>query len=237
VGWTLAAGSNLPAGISLSATGLISGTPTHAGNFRFTVEAVDASNPQQIASTALNLVVSGVVTITTNSVPSGTIGQPYNRQLQASGGTKPYSWEVSGGTLPTGLLLSTDGLLSGTPTLSGFFFFTVTVTDSSTPTKSSSTSSYLLSINTTPGAFAVVTMFLLPARVGSPYGGTLTAANGTPPYSWSIASGSLPTGVTLAGNGTLSGTPTAAGTYTFVVKATDNTAAIAEKQLAIVVRP
>jgi hypothetical protein len=238
--WSLAAGSILPHGLSLSSGGLISGTPTRTGTSTFTLEVTDASNPQQTASTVLTLVVAGApgsVTVTTYVVPGGTVGVPYNAQLQANGGTKPYTWSVSGGALPPGLSLSAAGQISGTPTASGFFFVTVEVTDSTSPTPSTSTGGYMLSVNAAAGQLQVVTMFLPPGRDGTAYNAMLAASNGTPPYTWSMVSGSFPSGLSLGGDGTISGTPTASGTSIFIVKVTDNLGAFAEKQLSITVHP
>ena len=72
-------------------------------------------------------ILSGATHVTTTSIPGGTVGQPYSVTLIASGGTAPYSWSISGGNLPGGLSLSSGGILSGSPTPSGTFTFTVKV--------------------------------------------------------------------------------------------------------------
>ncbi|MDA8395187.1 MAG: Ig domain-containing protein [Candidatus Dormibacteraeota bacterium] len=69
------------------------------------------------------------VTVTTTSIPGMVVGTPYAKQLAASGGTSPYTWQVVAGTLPTGIALSAAGTLSGTPTTAGPYTFTVQATD------------------------------------------------------------------------------------------------------------
>lgn len=129
----------LPAGLSLSANGTISGTPTAGGTFNFTVTATDASTGAGApfaGSRAYTLTVGiPVITITpSGALPAGTMGQAYAQTLTASGGTAPYAFAVNAGTLPAGLTLTTGGVLSGTPTQAGNFSFTIAATDSSTGT-------------------------------------------------------------------------------------------------------
>ena len=86
----------------------------------------------QTASQPLTLTVAAVaaLVITSTTLPDATEFQAYSQQLQASGGTTPYTWSVSAGTLPAGITLSSQGLLSGTPSVSGAFSFTVQAVDS-----------------------------------------------------------------------------------------------------------
>ena len=125
----------LPVGLSLSASGVISGTPTAAPQSpnapapAFTVQATDSIG--QSGSRFYYLPVrSPVVSITTASLPVGTVGVAYSATLTASGGTAPYYWNVTAGALPAGLSLAVSGVLSGTPTAPGSFSFTVQATDS-----------------------------------------------------------------------------------------------------------
>jgi Putative Ig domain len=143
-------------------------------------------------------------------LPPATIGVPYSQTLTASGGTPPYVWSVVSGAPPNGIALSPSaGVLSGTPTAAGSFTFAVGV------------SAFLTAISGGPLA---ITSPLPPATTGLPYSQILTASGGTPPYTWSVASGALPNGIALSSAGTLSGTPTQSGTVTFTVMATDSTA-------------
>ena len=104
-------------------------TSTDSGA-KFTV--VVSNSAGSITSNAATLTVSGgVPTITTTSLPNGTVGQAYSAQLNATGGTSPYSWSVSSGSLPAGLSLSLAGLISGIPTTAGSSTFTAMVSDAS----------------------------------------------------------------------------------------------------------
>jgi hypothetical protein len=157
--WNLASGSSLPAGLSLSAAGAISGTPTAAGTSTFTVKVTDSSQGQPgpvSATQQLSLMIaSAPLTIVTTSLPNATVAVAYSAPLQASGGTAPYTWTVaSGSSLPSGLTLSGSGTnwsLSGTPTATGTSNFSLTVTDSAKPTAASKTQALSLTV----GASAV----------------------------------------------------------------------------------
>src|SRR5687767_6133936 len=129
--WTVSAGS-LPAGLALSAAGVISGTPMTAGTSTFTVQATDSAS--QTATKELSITISSPLTITTASLPAGVVGSAYSQTLAASGGTSPYSWTVSVGSLPPGLSLSAAGVISGTPATAGSSTFTVQATDSPSQT-------------------------------------------------------------------------------------------------------
>ncbi len=212
----------LPAGLSFnSASGAITGMPTGAGTFVFTVTATDAHGVQGSQAYSFNVGAPTLV-LSPSNVPAATATSPYSQTISASGGTAPYTFAIVSGSLPTGLTLnSATGVLSGTPTVSGNFPFSVSVTDSSTGTGApySATRSYTLTVNT-PGVSLNPTS--VPAgTVAAAYSQTLSASGGTAPYSYVITSGSLPTGLTLAASGVISGTPTSAGTANITVTATD----------------
>ena len=158
-----------------------------------------------------------ILAISPAGLPAGQVGASYSQTLSGSGGTAPYTFAVTAGSLPPGLTLGADGSLTGTFTQSGAFTFTVTMTDSN-----SCTTSKQYTIEVLPCPTITVTPSSLPAgTVGVAYNQTFTASGGTAPYTYSLASGSLPSGVTLNANGTLTGTPQQAGTYIITVKATD----------------
>src|SRR5213079_39352 len=99
--WTVASGT-LPAGLSLAAGGTISGTPGTAGSSSFTVRVTDSASAT--ATAALSLTINPpALSITTASLPAGTVGVAYSQALAASGGTSPYTWTMASGTLPAGL--------------------------------------------------------------------------------------------------------------------------------------
>jgi len=135
--------AGLPAGLSLSASGAITGTPTAAGSTPVSVKVTDSSTPQLSVSAQLNLVVAvappppppppNPPSITTMTLPDGTVGVPYSVQLEATGGVTPYKWSLSTGGLPAGLTLSPAGLLAGTPTTAEVGLIIVACADSETP--------------------------------------------------------------------------------------------------------
>jgi hypothetical protein len=235
--WSVSAGS-LPAGLSLaSSTGLISGTPTATGTTNFTVTVIDAGNPVQTASVPVSIVVAAAappaLAITTSSMPAGTNGTSYSNALQASGGTSPYAWSISGGSLPAGLTLNqATGLISGTPTTNGTSSFTATVADGGSPAQTKSVP--LSIVIAAPAAQALTINATLPsATAGTGYSSAMTATGGTPAYTWSISAGSLPPGLTLAAtSGTISGTPSTSGTYNFTATVGDNSTPTAQTKSA-----
>jgi hypothetical protein len=231
--WSVTVGA-LPAGLTLnSSTGTISGTPTTLGTSSFTVQVTDAGSVNVTA--VLSIVIAPApLTITTSSLPNGAVNETYNATLASSGGTPPVTWAVTTGTLPAGLSLNAStGAITGTPTTQGSSTFTITATDSTTPTAMTATHQYTVTIN---AALAITTSSLANGTVGTSYSATVVATGGTTPYSWSISSGALPGGLTLDANtGTISGTPTASGTFNFTADVTDAGGATIGAALSITV--
>jgi len=126
---------SLPKGLKLNkTTGTISGTPKAPGTSSFTVKVIDGS---QTASQAESITVAPntPVTVKTTKLAAAKVNRSYSKSLAASGGTPPYTWAVSAGSPPPGLTLGTGGQLSGTPTATGSYTFTVKVTDSTATPK------------------------------------------------------------------------------------------------------
>ena len=222
--WTLTSGT-LPAGLSFAtSTGVISGKPTVSGTASLTFSVADSSSPVQTKSVTLSLVVAPLaLSITTTSLPGGTSGSSYSNLLQATGGTAPYAWTISSGSLPAGLTLgSTTGLISGTPTATGTSSFTVKVTDSGSPALTKTAKLSIAVAAAAPATLTVSTSSLPGATKGTTYSTSLQAGGGTTPYAWSVTAGSLPAGLTLtSATGVISGTPTATGTSSFTATVTD----------------
>jgi hypothetical protein len=159
------------------------------------------------------------LTVTTTSLPGGTINTPYSATLAATGGEPPYNWSLvpGGGILPPGLGLSSAGVISGTPTVGGLYNFSVQVADTAQNINTAA-----LSITIQTGGLVITTTQLPSGTVDVPYEATLGASGGTPPYTWSIVAGSLPHNLTLMGSGLISGTPDTAGASNFTVQVTDS---------------
>jgi hypothetical protein len=217
------------AALSLSATGVIAGTPAAAATGTFPVTVTDSTGTTAKQNFTLAIVAPPVIT-TTSPLPNGTAGATYSQSLAASGGTPPYKWTVSSGSLPAGLSLSTAGAIAGTPNASGTFNFTVQLTDATGVTASKP---FALTILTT---LTISTASPLPTgELNIAYSQTLAATGGTPPYTWAVTVGSLPSGLALAANGSIAGKPSVAGNFNFTVAATDSNHVTATAAFALTV--
>lgn len=252
--WSLASGSGpLPTGLTLSSAGVISGNPTTPGTYNFTVQVVDSGVPQQTATRALSIRIGDPLLITTTSpLPTGTAGVAYNQTIAASGGIGNRAWNVSLGSVPPGLALNstaTNATLTGTPTTSGTFSFTVQVVDSSLP-QQVATRAFLLTIN--PGPPVITTTTLQTGAVGAAYNATIQAAGGTLPFAWSEPTGSFDAGgvgtaatpcegltLNVGATGTsttISGTPVNLGTCgPFTIQVNDSAAQSDTQSLSILI--
>jgi hypothetical protein len=216
--WAITSGS-LPAGLTLSSAGVISGTPSGSiGTSNFTVTVTDSQTPTPKTSSAnLSITVSvAPLSIVTTSLFGGSVGTPYSQTLLANGGTPPYTWSILLGALPAGLTLnSATGAISGTPSATGTSNFTVKVTDSVGTSVSANLS---ITIN---AQLTITTASLPGGSVGKAYSATVTASGGATPYTWSISGN--PAWLSIDPNtGVLSGTPTATGVFPFTVTVRDS---------------
>ncbi len=234
--WSITSGS-LPPGITATPSGStysFSGSPKLAGLFVFPVQAND-TGAGQIVTQQYSINVELPLTITTPlTLPSATAGYNYSVVFTAINGTSPYAWNeglppgltfgktstqrgvtTSQRGLPAGLTLSSSGSVTGAPTQAGAYSIVISAVDSGIQ---SATSTFAFVVNPPPSVPAAT----LPDGVtGTKYAAPLTAQNGTTPYFWTVNSGVLPPGLTILPAGTLSGTPTKAGTYLFAAQVTD----------------
>jgi len=210
--------TGLPAGLTIANnTGLIAGIPRASGTFTVAVTVGDSTGTTVTQNYTLvmapaNLNFSGA------NLANGSVGIPYESVVSVTGGLGPYTFTATG--LPPGLSLSPTGTLSGTPTTAGPFTVAVTATDTNGATV---TGSFKVTIapqlTVTPSSIpdATVGVAISPVQ--------LTATGGTPPYQWQSAT--VPPGLSLALDGTLSGTPTAGGSFQFTVFVVDSNGVLA----------
>jgi hypothetical protein len=224
--WQLVQGA-LPAGLSLSSSGEIAGTPSAPGSTSFTVEVRDSAGRFARRMLGINVLGSGFE-VATSSLPDAYLGSEYTTLLSASGGTPPYIWVIASGSLPSGLRLGANGRFAGAPVGSGNFAVTLSVQDAS---GLSAQRDLTLSVFAPP---SISGASLDLAVVGVPYTASLNASGGKAPLSFRIASGSLPEGLRLEG-GSVLGTPTTPSNASFTVEVQDlnDRAASASFQLTV----
>jgi large repetitive protein len=228
--YTWSVSPTLPANLSFdTATGAITGTPTTAATTTHTFTLRDNSAPSQTIQQTLSLTIRSapaVLTITTTSLPNGTVNQAYNRPVVASGGTPPLAWNIvaGAGTLPQGLNLNqSTGTISGTPTVVGTSSFTIGVTDARGQSDTQALSITIGQVPPPPNPPSITTTTLLPGTVGVFYSRPVEVTGGTGTLTWTISAGTLPANLNLNQiNGVISGTPTAEGTSSFTVRVQDS---------------
>jgi len=234
--WTVSSGT-LPPGLALDAsTGLISGTPTAAGQYAFQVLAKMNSDTRTDTKNLAIVVrdpvaIAGSDPFTAARRAQGEVSAPFEAMLVASGGTGTYTWTLSSGTLPAGLTLA-DGAIAGAPSVAGAYPFIATVTDSE-----GRVANYPGRIVVAP-KLVFATLLLRSGKVGKLYGARVRTLGGVQPATWRILRGPLPRGVRFdRATGTLFGTPKRPGNYRVTFEATDALGITATKTLRILVAP
>jgi hypothetical protein len=240
---------NLPAGLTINqATGIITGTPGQAAVGTTSVSIIVSDTEPQTATATLSLTIAAAVvgpsapSITTTSLPGGTVGVAYTGSIAATGGTPPYTFSAP--SLPTGLSINpSTGAITGMPAqgTAGTTSLSFTVTDSTQPTAQTATASLSLTIAaaTQPGKLTITTTTLPAGTEGAAYTGAIAATGGTPPYTFSATG--LPSLLSInPATGAITGTPAqnAIGTTSVTFGVTDSavpTAATASADLSITV--
>jgi hypothetical protein len=230
-GMRVQTGPPFPTSFSSSTTGGFLGLPTAPGSYATTIRVTDSHG--NFFDRAVSFVVAPLVITSYGSLPRAVLNKPYGYNFTAFGGTGSYLWTVaSGSSLPAGLTLDNTGYLSGTPTVSGTYSFSVKVAD-----VGGEWVSFGFSLEISP--FSIDTTGILPqGTVNTSYNVTLAASLGTSPYTWSVTSGSLPSGLSLnSGTGVISGTPTGAYNNWLTIRATDNTGKQTYKAFSLQIMP
>jgi large repetitive protein len=247
--------SSLPAGLSIGRTdGVISGVPAGGpGLTRFWIHNHDITQANggpswcqrdDVSEREFSIPVDPGLQIVNESVKPATLGQPYTETLTAmrletlnplAGPNVQAAWSLLSGALPPGVTFTNDGVLTGTPTAEGSYGFVVKAQHEGP----SATKTFTLTVRQ---PLVVQSPFAPAARpnaeVGIRFAKTATATGGSGTYTWSLASGALPTGVVLdPSKGTISGTPQAAGNFAFGLSATDAEGRVATVNAALKVAP
>lgn len=214
--WSLVGGA-VPQGMSLESNGTLSGTPTQHGSSVFTVRVTDADHQTDEAEFTLLVQPPSLPVIVTTTLPDTGVNSAYSQQLQASGGLAPHTWSLAGGSLPTGLSLAAGGVLSGTPMIDGDFVFTIRLSDSYGQQVEQE-----FNLHVAPPPPLALSMPGIPSvLLGAPYSFLLQASGGYGNRTWSVTGGSLPTGLTLQPDGTLSGSTSEEGSHPITLTVTD----------------
>ena len=182
--------------------------------------------------------VCAAITLSPSTVPNGTVDVAYSRTLFGSGGTAPYTFTLVSGTLPSGVTLKPSGVLSGTPTSSGTFTFTIRGTDALGCFANITLTLIIAPAPTPPAVCPTITftpLTLSSGTVAVAYNQTLAGSGGITPYGFGVTAGALPTGLTLTAAGVLSGTPLIAASSTFTIRSTDGNGCFAARELTIVI--
>ncbi len=211
------------------ATGLLAGTPTQAGSYPVTIGVTDSL--AVTAPQAYTVVIAVPLTIAPETLSAAAVGTVFNQTFTATGGAAPYFFQLAAGNVPGLILNGIAGALRGTPTQAGSYPITIRVTDGQ---NRQANRNYTLVVSAN---LRILTTSLSPAVQRGPYTAAFDAAGGTPPYSWQITSGNLPSGLTLSPAGQLTGTPADAGNFPLVVEVRDANGIAATANLTLAVQP
>lgn len=251
--WLEVVNSTLPAGLSMSREGVISGVPTGAGLTRFWLWNHDLTFAQggpdwcqseDRSEREFSIPIDPGLAIVNPSVKPATVGQPYTETLATrqvvslnslTGPDVPATWSLQSGALPPGITLSAAGVLSGTPTSEGSYQLVVRAVNGSP----SDTETYTLSVRQPMSVKSPLGPVRRPVgEVGVRFGKTFTATGGSGTYRWALTSGGLPPGVALdASKGSITGTPQTAGNFAFALTATDSEGRVANASAPLVIAP
>jgi hypothetical protein len=230
--WSLQSGA-LPPGITLSSSGVLSGTPTSEGSYQFVVRAQNGSPVDVKTYTlAVRQPVSVKSPLASLQRPSGEVGIRFGKTFNAAGGSGIYTWALVSGALPAGLALdATRGTITGTPQTAGSFAFGLSATDSEGRVATEN-----VAMTVVP-RLAIKTLRLKSGKVARPYQAKLATVGGVQPVAWKVVRGKLPPGITLSPRaGTITGAPRRIGSFPVMLEARDTLGAKSRKSLVLLVK-
>jgi Putative Ig domain len=212
--------NTLPAGLSLSVQGVITGTPSgptssQPGPVLFTVTITDSATMPLTVTQQFQITITPPPPLSITSpptLPGGYINGSYAAAIATVGGVPPFTWSLVSGALPPGLNLGKNsGQITGIPTSAAQtgvpYIFTVQIEDSSLPSPGQIKQATLSITIQTPQVLAISTTSLPNGMTATGYNTSIVATGGIPPYTWSLISGQLPEGLTFGSNGAITGTP------------------------------
>jgi hypothetical protein len=225
-GYTFSA-TGLPSGLTMSAGGTISGTPTVNGTFSYTVTVKDSAGHTGTFNCSVTVAPPVSASCVTITAVQGVAITPV--AMHGSGGTGTgYTFSATG--LPSGITISASGTISGTPTVTGTFSYTVTVKDSAGNTGTVNCS---VTVNGPPAATCATITAVKGTAITAV---TLTGSGGLGgPYTFTAAG--LPAGLSISTGGTISGTPTASGTFSYTVTIKDKSGNTGALTCSVTVAP
>lgn len=230
--WSLQSGA-LPPGITLSTSGVLSGTPTSEGSYQFVVRA-QKDSPVDTETYTLTVRQPVVVRSPFGSVqrPGSEVGIRFGKTFTATGGSGTYSWALVSGALPPGVTLdATRGTISGTPRTAGHFAFAVTATDSEG--RGANADAAL----TVAPRLAIRTLRVKSAKLARTYRMKLATVGGVQPVKWRVVRGTFPPGIGLSQKtGSIGGIPRRIGSFRVTLEARDALGAKSRTTLVLLVK-
>lgn len=235
--WELIPDVILPPGLTVSADGSISGSPTAVGTYGLTAaltSTIDGEAQTVYRRVLINVKAAKLAIATACPLPDGIVGSVYSTSFRSAGTTLPVLWSVKDrAALPAGLALSPAGLIGGVPQTPGNYDFVIRA-ETGDPTIQPAENSCRLTIR--PAAVSLAGGCLLPdGFAGVPYAQDLTPSGGIPPYRFNLA-GQLPPGVALSAAGRISGIPAVAARYPFSISIADSRGMVSQAACSFEVR-
>ena len=225
-----------PPGLSLNSSGVLTGTPTTAGTFSFTIQVTGQSEDGPLTTSQRGSVTIRPPKLQITSscpAPSAYVGVSYFHPLTATGSPGGYQWSADPAGLPPGIGLSASGDLAGTPTTPGTYMMNLEVKSSTD--QYAQPAQQMCRINVNPATVQLTSSCQLPrGTVGIPFSAAIQATGGVAPYQFSIT-GQLPAGTALTNTGVIAGTPQYWGLYLFKIQTTDAQNTTAEQDCSWIV--